>query len=56
MRRVGIWDLLFWIVMVACLASVVRPGSKAGTALVALMDALAAVVGEATGYESRKGS
>lgn len=50
MRKVSIWDVLFWVVMVAVLASVVRPGSKAGTALVAITEALAAVVGEATGY------
>lgn len=54
MRKVSGWDLLFWIVMVALLASVVRPGSKAGDALVALTDALAAVIGEATGYAQRK--
>ena len=53
MRKVSVWDLLFWVVVVAILASVVRPGSKAGAALVALMDALAAVVGEATGYAQK---
>jgi hypothetical protein len=48
--RVSGWDLAFWIIAVAILATAVRPGSKAGAALVALTDALAAVIGTATGY------
>ena len=49
--RVSGWDLAFWIIVVACLATVVRPGSKAGQALVTLTDALAAVIGTATGFD-----
>ena len=56
MRRVSPWDLAFWIIVVAIIASVVRPGSKAGNALVAVTEALAAVVGEATGYYAKGGS
>jgi dolichol kinase len=52
-RRVSGWDLAFWVVIVAIVGSLVRPASKAGAALVALVDALAAVVGEATGYTQR---
>lgn len=42
--------LLFWIVMVAILMSLVRPGSVGGQAVVDVTDAFAAVVGKATGY------
>lgn len=54
MRRVSAWDVVFWAVMVAILASVVRPGSKASGALTAMTDALAGLVGEATGYTQRE--
>lgn len=50
MARISGWDLAFWIIAVAILASVVRPGSKAGAAIVAVTDAMAAVIGVATGY------
>lgn len=49
MRRVGITDLLFYIVVVAVIATLVRPGSKAGQAVVDMIDAFAAVVAGATG-------
>jgi len=49
------WDLAFWVVVVAILFSVVRPGSKGGGAVIAMTEALAAVVGEATGYYARGG-
>ncbi len=49
MRRVGITDVLFYVVIVAIIATLVRPGSKAGTAVVDMIDAFAAVVGGATG-------
>jgi hypothetical protein len=52
-RRVSGWDVAFWVIITAIIASMVRPGSKAGTALAALVDALAAVIGEATGYTQR---
>jgi len=54
-RRFSAWDIGFYVVMVAILASVVHPGSKAAQAVQDLTDALAAVVGEATGYQ-QKGS
>lgn len=50
MGRVSGWYLAFYIIVVAILMSVVRPGSKAGAAIVAVTDALAAVIGMATGY------
>ena len=53
MRKVSIWDVAFWIIITAIIASLVRPGSKAGDALTALTAALAAVIGEATGYAQR---
>lgn len=46
-------DFLFWVVVVAIIFSLVRPGSKAGQAVVAVTDALASVVGLATGYVQR---
>jgi hypothetical protein len=49
------WDILFWMIIVAIVFSLVRPGSKAGAALVAVTDAFAAVVGLATGYTQRGG-
>lgn len=49
MRRVGITDVLFYIVVVAIIATLVRPGSKAGQAVVDVIDAFAAVVSGATG-------
>jgi hypothetical protein len=55
MSRVGIWDLLFFIIIVAILFSLVRPGSRSGEAIVVLTDALAVTVGLATGY-TKKGS
>lgn len=42
--------LLFWVIMVAVLMSLVRPGSLGGQAVVDVTDAFAAVVGKATGY------
>ena len=56
MGRIGITDLLFWIVVVAIIATIVRPGSKAGTAVVDLVNAFAAVVSGATGAAWQKGS
>jgi hypothetical protein len=53
-RRVGITDVLFYVVIVAIIATLVRPGSKAGTAVVDMIDAFAAVVGGATGSAWRK--
>jgi hypothetical protein len=48
--RVGLWDLIYFVIIVAILFSLVRPGSKAGKAIVALTDATAVTVGVATGY------
>lgn len=53
MRRVSGFDLAFYIILVAILASLVHPGSKAAAAIAALTDALAAVIGLATGYTQR---
>jgi hypothetical protein len=49
------WDALFWIIIVAAVFSLARPGSKAGQAAVSITDALAAVIGIATGYTQRGG-
>jgi hypothetical protein len=56
MRRVGIADLLFYVVVVAIIATLVRPGSKAGTAVVDMVNAFAAVVSGATGAAWKQGS
>jgi hypothetical protein len=52
-RRVSWADLLFWVIVTAIIFSLVRPGSKAGAAVTAIVNAIAAVVGETTGYEQR---
>lgn len=51
----GLSGFIFWLIIVAIVFSLVRPGSKGGTAAVSVTDALAAVVGVATGY-AQKGS
>jgi len=53
MRRVSAWDIAFYLIIVAIVFSLVRPGSKAGKALVAVTGAMTAVVGLATGYTQR---
>lgn len=54
MRRVSPWDLAFWIIILAIVAVLVRPGSLAGPAMVAISEALAAVITTATGYGGAK--
>lgn len=49
----SIGDLIFWAIVVAIIFSLVRPGSVSGQAIVDLTNALAAVVGVATGYVQR---
>ena len=41
---------LFWIIVVAILMSLTRPGSVGGEAIVAVTSAFALAVGRATGY------
>lgn len=48
-------DFLFWLVVVAIVFSLARPKSKAGQGIVAITDALATVIGLATGYTQRGG-
>lgn len=43
-------SLLFYVIVVAILMSLVRPGSVGGQAVIDITDAFAAVVGKATGY------
>lgn len=43
-------DALFWLIMLAIVFVLVRPGSKAGTAIQGLSAALIAIVGETTGW------
>jgi hypothetical protein len=47
------WDIAFWIIVVAIVMSLVRPGSKGGQFVVDVTNAVAAVVGVATGYTQR---
>ena len=58
--RIGVgvsgWDLAFYVVLAATLYVLVRPGSPAGTALVAITDLIAGLVGVATGSIFRKGA
>lgn len=53
--KFSVTDALFWLIAVAIVYSLARPGSKGGAAVVAVTDALAAVVGLATGYTQRGG-
>ena len=53
MKKVSVLDLLYWVIIVAIIFSLARPGSKAGIAIVAVTDALAAVIGLSTGYVQR---
>lgn len=50
-----IWGAFFWVIVVAIIYSLVRPGSKASKAMTTVADVLAAVVGTATGYTQRGG-
>lgn len=43
-------NLLFWIIVVAIIMSLTRPGSLGAQAVVDVTNAFAAVVGKATGY------
>lgn len=52
-RHVGLGDVIFYVIIVAIVFSLVRPGSKAGAALVAVTKATADVIGWATGYAQR---
>lgn len=42
-------DILFWVLVLAIVTVTVRPGSKAGQAVAATAQALAAIIGTATG-------
>lgn len=53
--RVGWLDVLFWIVITAIIATLVRPGSKAGAAVTDMINAFAAVVAGATGAAWQQG-
>lgn len=55
MNGVGILDLLFWVVVVAMIATLVRPGSNAGQAVIDMVNAFAAVVSGATGAFAQQG-
>jgi dolichol kinase len=45
----GLSGLFFWLVVIAIIFTLVRPASRAGQALVALTDAIAGIIGAATG-------
>jgi hypothetical protein len=49
-------DVLFWAIMLAIVFVLVRPGSKAGTAIQGMSTALIAIVGETTGWTGNGGS
>jgi hypothetical protein len=53
MRKFTPLDVIFWVIVLAIVFMVVRPGSKAGAGLIAVTNAFAAVVGTATGAEAR---
>lgn len=43
-------DVVFWVIMLAIVFVLARPGSKAGTAITGLSTALIAIVGDTTGW------
>ncbi len=43
------WELAWWLIVVAALYVLVRPGSPAGTVIVAFTDLAAGAIGVATG-------
>jgi hypothetical protein len=53
--KLGPAALLAWLFVLAVIYSLVRPGSKAGAAVVSITNAVAAVVGQTTGYAASKG-
>lgn len=55
MRRFTVADVIFWGIVLAIIYMLVRPGSKAGSAVILVTDALAAVIATATGAAARSG-
>jgi len=53
MKRYGVLDVIFWLILLAIVFSLVRPQSKGAQALITITDGLAAVIGTATGYVER---
>lgn len=53
--KTGVLDVLFWVIITAIIATLVRPGSKAGQAVTDMINAFAAVVGGATGAAWQQG-
>jgi hypothetical protein len=53
---VSIWEILFWVLVVAIVYMLVRPGSTAGPALITLLDAFAAILAAATGASTASSS
>jgi len=50
-----VYDLAFWLIVLAGVFILVRPGSPAGTAVVAITDLAAGVVSASTGALFQKG-
>lgn len=49
-------DVIFWVIMLAIVFVLVRPGSKAGTAITGLSTALIAIIGDTTGWTGSNAS
>lgn len=49
-------DIVFWVIMLAIVFVLVRPGSKAGAAITGLSTALIAIVGDTTGWTGSNAS
>ena len=54
--RIGLTDVLFWLIIATIVYVMVRPGSPAGKAIAAFGDLFAAAVGVATGAAFQKGT
>jgi hypothetical protein len=49
-------DVIFWGIILAIVFVLVRPGSKAGSAVAAISTALIGIVGETTGWTGTSAS
>jgi len=55
-ERVGLWDLLAGVIVLALVYMLVRPGSKGTVLITAIGDALMNLVGSVTGFNDTGGA
>ena len=49
MKRPSVLSVVWWVLVLAIIFMLVRPGSKAGAAVIAMADSLGAVIAAVTG-------